>query len=47
MMRLLTALSTPQADEIGKMKMELRRLIFDVQMGHEKQKRMFNGTIVG
>jgi len=38
MMRLLTALSAPQADEIGKMKMELRRLIFDEQMRQEKRK---------
>ena len=38
MMRLLSAVSAPQADEIGKMKMELRRLIFDEQMRHEKRK---------
>ncbi len=37
-MRLLSAVSAPQADEIGKMKMELRRLIFDEQMRHEKRK---------
>jgi len=36
--RLLTAISAPQADEIGKMKMELRRLIFDEQMRSEKRK---------
>ncbi|MFY9943474.1 MAG: Swt1 family HEPN domain-containing protein [Desulfobacterales bacterium] len=36
--RLLSAVSAPQADEIGKMKMELRRLIFDEQMRHEKRK---------
>src|SRR5262245_19447119 len=30
--RLLAAVSAPQADEIGKMKMELRRLIFDEQV---------------
>ncbi len=36
--RLLTAVSAPQADEIGKMKMELRRLIFDEQMRSEKRK---------
>ncbi|MDP2644196.1 MAG: Swt1 family HEPN domain-containing protein [Desulfobacterales bacterium] len=38
MMRLLAAVSAPQADEIGKMKMELRRLIFDEQMRNEKRK---------
>jgi len=38
MARLLSAVSAPQADEIGKMKMELRRLIFDEQMRHEKRK---------
>ena len=36
--RLLTAVSAPEADEIGKMKMELRRLIFDEQMRGEKRK---------
>jgi predicted AAA+ superfamily ATPase len=36
--RLLTAVSAPQADEVGKMKMELRRLIFDEQMRSEKRK---------
>lgn len=36
--RLLAAVSAPQADEIGKMKMELRRLIFDEQMRGEKRK---------
>lgn len=38
MARLLTAISAPQADEINKMKMELRRLIFDEQMRSEKRK---------
>ena len=38
MARLLSAVSAPQADEIGKMKMELRRLIFDEQMRTEKRK---------
>jgi predicted AAA+ superfamily ATPase len=38
MARLLTAVSAPEADEIGKMKMELRRLIFDEQMRGEKRK---------
>ncbi len=38
MARLLTAVSAPQADEIGKMKMELRRLVFDEQVRGEKRK---------
>ncbi len=38
MARLLAAVSAPQADEIGKMKMELRRLIFDEQVRSEKRK---------
>ncbi|HKR61005.1 MAG TPA: Swt1 family HEPN domain-containing protein, partial [Pyrinomonadaceae bacterium] len=38
MARLLTAVSAPQADEVNKMKMELRRLIFDEQMRSEKRK---------
>src|ERR1043165_9316187 len=38
MSRLLTAISAPEADEIGKMKMELRRLIFDEQMRSERRK---------
>ncbi|MBA2592967.1 MAG: ATP-binding protein [Gammaproteobacteria bacterium] len=36
--RLLTAVSAPQADEVGKMKMELRRLLFDEQVRSEKRK---------
>jgi predicted AAA+ superfamily ATPase len=36
--RLLTAVSAPQSDEVAKMKMELRRLIFDEQMRSEKRK---------
>lgn len=37
--RLLTALTaTAEADEVGKMKTELRRLIFDEQMRSEKRK---------
>jgi predicted AAA+ superfamily ATPase len=36
--RLLSAVSAPQADEVGKMKMELRRLIFDEQVRGEKRK---------
>ena len=38
MARLLTAVSAPQADEVGKMKMELRRLTFDEQVRGEKRK---------
>jgi predicted AAA+ superfamily ATPase len=38
MARLLTAVSAPEAEEIGKMKMELRRVIFDQQMRGEKRK---------
>ncbi len=38
MTRLLTAVSAPQADEVGKMKMELRRLTFDEQVRGEKRK---------
>lgn len=38
MTRLLSAISAPQGDEIGKMKMELRRLVFDEQMRGEKRK---------
>src|SRR2546425_1102577 len=38
MARLLTAISAVQADEVGKMKMELRRLTFDEQVRSEKRK---------
>ncbi len=38
MTRLLSSVSAPEADEIGKMKMELRRVIFDEQMRAEKRK---------
>lgn len=38
MARLLSAISAPQADEVGKMKMELRRLTFDEQVRSEKRK---------
>jgi len=38
MARLLTAVSAPQADEVGKMKMELRRLTFEEQVRGEKRK---------
>jgi predicted AAA+ superfamily ATPase len=36
--RLLTAISAPQADEVGRMKMELRRVIYDEQVRGEKRK---------
>jgi predicted AAA+ superfamily ATPase len=36
--RLLTAVSAPQADEVNKMKLELRRLTFDEQVRREKRK---------
>ena len=38
MARLLMAISASQADEVGKMKMELRRLTFDEQVRGEKRK---------
>jgi predicted AAA+ superfamily ATPase len=38
MARLLTAVSAAQADEVNKMKQELRRLIFDEQVRGEKRK---------
>jgi predicted AAA+ superfamily ATPase len=38
MSRLLAAVSAPQADDVGKMKMELRRLVFDEQVRFEKRK---------
>lgn len=38
MARLLTAVSAPQADEVNRMKMELRRLTFDEQVRGEKRK---------
>src|SRR5438128_8037123 len=38
MARLLTAVSAPQADEVGKIKMELRRLTYDEQVRGEKRK---------
>ena len=36
--RLLTAVSAPQADEVRKMKIELRRTMFDEQMRTEKRR---------
>ncbi len=38
MARLLTAISAPQADEVSKMKLELRRLTYDEQVRGEKRK---------
>ncbi len=38
MSRLLTAISAPQADDVNKMKLELRRLTFDEQVRGEKRK---------
>jgi hypothetical protein len=38
MARLLNAVPAPQADELAKMKMELRRLTFDEQVRGEKRK---------
>src|SRR5213594_2836644 len=48
--RLLTAVSAPQADEVGKMKMELRRLTFDEQVRGEKRKAsgsLIEGVVSG
>src|SRR5215813_10310554 len=36
--RLLTAVSAPQADEVRKVKMELRRTIFDEQVRNERRR---------
>src|SRR5262249_23102424 len=38
MARLLTAVSAPEADEVGKMKTELRRLNYEAQVRGEKRK---------
>ncbi len=38
MARLLTAVSAPQADDVNRMKMELRRLMFDEQVRGERRK---------
>jgi hypothetical protein len=38
MARLLSAVSAPQADEVNKIKLELRRLTFDEQVRSEKRK---------
>jgi len=42
--RLLTAVSASQADEVRKIKMELRRTIFDEQMRNER--RRSTGTTI-
>jgi hypothetical protein len=50
MARLLTAVSAPQADEVAKMKLELRRLIYDEQVRGEKRKvggSLVEGTATG
>ena len=36
--RLLTAVSAPQADEVARMRSELRRLVIDEQTRHEQRK---------
>jgi len=38
MARLLTAVSAPQADEVNRMKLELRRLVYEEQVRNEKRK---------
>ena len=50
MARLLTAISAKEADEVGKMKLELRRLTFDEQVRGEKRKAggsLIEGTTTG
>lgn len=50
MTRLLTAISAPQADEVGKMKMELRRLVYEEQVRGEKRKAggsLVEGAVTG
>jgi len=42
--RLLTAISAPEADEIGRMKLELRRLVYEEQVRNEKRK--LGGSLV-
>ena len=42
--RLLTAVSAPQAEDVGRMKQELRRLIFDEQVRSEK--RRVGGSLI-
>ncbi|KKG96811.1 Swt1 family HEPN domain-containing protein, partial [Methanosarcina mazei] len=41
--RLLAAISSPKADEVHKMKMELRRVIFDEQVRNERRKSSGTG----
>ena len=41
--RLLSAISSPKADEVHKMKMELRRVIFDEQVRNERRKSSGTG----
>ena len=41
---VLTAVSSPQADEVGRMRTELRRLVFDEQMRSER--RRSTGTAI-
>ncbi len=43
--RLLTAVSAPQADEVERMKLELRRLVFDEQVRSEKRKKSDTGIL--
>jgi predicted AAA+ superfamily ATPase len=50
MSRLLTAVSAPQADDIGKMKLELRRLTYDEQVRGERRKAggsLIEATVTG
>jgi predicted AAA+ superfamily ATPase len=47
MARLLTAVSAPQADEVNRMKLELRRLIFDEQVRSEKRKKSDTAPLTG
>src|SRR5690606_10809846 len=44
MNRLLAAVSSPQADDVNRMKMELRRLVFDEQARGERRK--LRGSLV-
>lgn len=44
MTRLLTAVSAPQADELARMKLELRRIIYDEQVRNEK--RRMGGSLI-
>jgi predicted AAA+ superfamily ATPase len=44
MSRMLSAISAPQADELNKMKLELRRLVYDEQVRSEKRKS--GGTLI-